>query len=131
MASNVTVYGRTQDMWTDRARDLLERRRIPHAFVDLDDPAHASAETRLAAETRHHRTPYVFAGERFLGGYAELDELDRLGQLEPTLAGEGDAPSRHARIVVASRPTEFVPPALLSPPALPADGDGDPGDGAA
>ena len=52
----------------------------------------------------------MYLGGEFVGGFAELDERERLGQLmaEPKRAGR-------AEVVIVSRTSEFVAPALSGP----------------
>jgi glutaredoxin len=104
------VFGRRVDMWTTRATDLLERAGLRHVLIDLDDPRHAGLADALVRETRRYQTPYVFVRGRYVGGYAELDELHRLGQLDAA----PQPPVGATAVVVAPRAQEFVPPALLS-----------------
>ncbi|MSP62623.1 MAG: glutaredoxin [Myxococcales bacterium] len=102
------VFGRRSDVWTNRATDLLDRVRQPYRFVDLDAREHSALTAELIRETRHHQTPYVFVRGVFVGGFAELDERERLGQLV-------DEPARRpgrTEVVIAGRETEFVAPAL-------------------
>ncbi len=117
------VFGRRLDPWTNRATDLLERVKLPYHFVDLDldVPDSDKLRAQLIHETRHYETPYVFLHGRFIGGFAELDEHERLGQLTA-------APPRPGRteVVIVARPQEFRPPALWD--RRPAPGDDDEGD---
>lgn len=109
------VYGRRSDMWTNRALDLLARERIAHAFIDLDEPANAKLANELIRDTRRYQTPYVYLRGELIGGFAELDELARLGQLDVRLGRQAARPGR-IDVVVAPREQEFVPPALVKPP---------------
>jgi glutaredoxin len=101
------VYGTVNDMWTQRAVDVLERRGIACVMIDLDAREHAGERERLIGETRRYQTPYVYLDGVFIGSYAELDERDRLGQLAAPQPGR-------TPIVVAERQQEFVPPALVT-----------------
>jgi glutaredoxin len=99
------VFGRPFDMWTNRATDLFDRLGWRYVFVDLDDPRNLGVSTRLIGETRRYQTPYVFVRGRFVGGFAEIDELERLGQLSAD-----DAKPGRTDVVVVAREQEFVPP---------------------
>ena len=107
------VYGSRNDQWTGRCTILLEQRKVDFEFVDLDQAKPPGLRERLTAETSHNMMPYVFVRGKFVGGWNELDELDRLGQLDELLAGsDASAPSGRPRIrvVAAERPGEDVPP---------------------
>jgi glutaredoxin len=105
-AQAAQVYGRATDPWTMRAASLLERRGLRCQQYDLDAPEHVALSDRLVRETRRNRAPYVFLRGRFIGGYRELDELDRLGQLDALLhGGDAERPGR-PRIVVEITPRE-------------------------
>lgn len=116
------VFGRRLDPWTNRALDLLERVKLPCQFVDLDPPENEKLVAQLIAETKCYQTPYVYVRGAFVGGFAELDERERLGQLiaEPPRRGR-------AEVVIVGRDSEFVAPALSGrkPPKLVDDDDPD------
>ena len=43
----------------------------------------------LVEKTGQQTVPQIFAGERSLGGFSDIDALDRQGRLDPILRGEG------------------------------------------
>lgn len=101
------VYGRASCPWTGRAQSLLNDAKVDYDFVDLDDPDHAHLEGRLVGQTRQNTTPWVFLRGEFVGGYHELDEIARLGQLDArTLPRDRRPPADPARpnVEVAPRP---------------------------
>ena len=51
--------------------------------IDLTSDPQRRAE--LAAETGHRTVPMIFIGERFVGGYDDLRNLDRSGELDELL----------------------------------------------
>lgn len=112
------VFGRSVDVWTSRATDLLARVKVPCHFVDLDLEGNDKLLAQLISETRHYETPYVFLRGKFIGGFAELDEHERLGQLSA-------APPRPGRteVVIVAREREFRPPALWDRRPTPGDDD--------
>lgn len=76
------IYGKESCPWTGRARTLLNESKIDFDFIELDDSENAHWEGKLAAETKQSSVPYVFLRGEFVGGYNELSEVARLGQLE-------------------------------------------------
>jgi glutaredoxin len=83
------VYGRKSCPWTGRAITLLNEGKVDFDFVDMDDSENGHFEAKLVAETKQDTIPYVYLRGGFVGGYNELNEVVRLGQLEyRTLSAE-------------------------------------------
>jgi glutaredoxin 3 len=68
-----------------RAKDLLKRKGIPfeEKLIGWDD-----AEAMQALQTRSgmRTMPQIFIGDACIGGFRELDALERSGELEKKLA---------------------------------------------
>jgi glutaredoxin len=109
------IYGRKSCPWTGRAITVLERNKIDHDFVDLDDPELENKIVGLQNETHQHTTPWVYLRGHFIGGYNALAEVERLGQLElavMTAEERDNAPAHLKSIVITPRPnTDEVAPA--------------------
>ena len=90
------VYGRATDLWTSRAVDLLRERSVAVEFVELENEEHAGLDDRLVVETKHQRAPFVFLRGQFVGGFNQLDAIDRFGQLDERTAAPGSAPKSPA-----------------------------------
>ncbi len=100
------VFGREGDLWTGRARRLLEERGVAFLYVDLDAASELRLPERLTAQTRRNEAPWIFLRGRHVGGFHELDEIERLGQLDAMLLPEserGKDPRGRTRIVIAGR----------------------------
>jgi glutaredoxin 3 len=52
---------------------------------EIDLSADPQRRAELAAETGHRTVPLIFIGERFVGGYDDLRNLDRNGELDTLL----------------------------------------------
>ena len=76
------IYGKQSCPWTGRARTMLNEGKVDFDFIELDDSENAHWEGKLAAETKQSTVPYIFLRGEFVGGYNELNEVVRLGQLE-------------------------------------------------
>jgi glutaredoxin 3 len=86
-APKVTVYTTSYCPYCVRAKALLKRKGVDfeEIAVDGDD----QRRLWLVEQTGQRTVPQIFAGERSLGGFSDLDALDRAGKLDPILRGEG------------------------------------------
>jgi len=83
--AQVRIYTKQNCPFCVRAKALLAKKGVPYQEVD----AEGNDELRIwLAETTGQKTlPQIFAGDRSLGGYSDLDALDRQGQLDAILGG--------------------------------------------
>ncbi|PRP92074.1 glutaredoxin 3 [Enhygromyxa salina] len=100
------VYGTGACPYTGRARRLLREQGLDHVYIDLDEPQHRRLEALLQTHTGQRTVPWVFVRGRFVGGYDELDQEARLGQLGTSpadrvavLAPPSETPTRPGREV--------------------------------
>jgi glutaredoxin 3 len=79
--AQVKVYTMEYCPYCVQAKNLLKRRGIAfeEIMVSTDDEAQWDALYRL---TGMKTLPLIFHGERLVGGYQELAELDRTDQLQ-------------------------------------------------
>ncbi len=82
----VTVYTKQSCPFCVRAKRLLERKGV--AYEELDVEAKDDLRLWLAEATGQKTVPQIFAGDRPLGGFSDVDALDREGKLDPILRGE-------------------------------------------
>ncbi len=81
--SKVQIYTTNWCPYCTAAKSLLDEKGVPYEEIDVTDPA-----LRMAMVERAHgrRTvPQIFIGERHVGGYDELAQLERRGQLDALL----------------------------------------------
>lgn len=76
-----------------RAQRLLEDAGIDATVTAIDEQVNAHYVRALLVETERATVPYVFIRGEYIGGYDELEQLQRLGQLEARLV----APARGRR----------------------------------
>lgn len=83
--AHVRIYTKSNCPFCVRAKALLGKKGVPYEEID----AEASDDLRVwLAETTGQKTlPQIFAGERSLGGFSDIDALDRNGELDPLLRG--------------------------------------------
>ena len=86
-APRITVYTRDNCPYCVRAKRLLDKKGFSFEEVNVGDD-----DTRrlwLVEKSGQQTLPQIFAGERSLGGFSDLEALDRDGRLDPLLRGEG------------------------------------------
>jgi glutaredoxin 3 len=82
----VTVYTKEHCPFCVRARRLLERKGV--AYLEVNVEGHEDLRNWLTEATGQKTVPQIFVGERPLGGFSDLDALDREGGLDAILRGE-------------------------------------------
>lgn len=85
-APKITVYTKQNCPYCVRAKRLLEKKGV--AFEEISVEGRDELRTWLAEKTGQLTVPQIFAGERSLGGFSDLDALDQRGELDPILRGE-------------------------------------------
>lgn len=86
MSSRVLMYCTAVCPYCVRAEQLLRKRgvsEIEKVRVDLDP----SQRETMIARTGRRTVPQIYVGERHVGGFDDLAELDREGGLVPLLQG--------------------------------------------
>lgn len=86
MSSRVLMYCTAVCPYCVRAEQLLRKRgvsEIEKVRVDLDP----SQRETMIARTGRRTVPQIYIGERHVGGFDDLAELDREGGLVPLLQG--------------------------------------------
>ena len=82
----VQVYTKQQCPYCVRAKALLSRKGVAFEEIDVE---HDDAKRAWLVEASGQRTvPQIFVDGRSLGGFTDLDALDRQGKLDPVLRGE-------------------------------------------
>ncbi len=82
----VQVYTKRNCPYCVRAKALLQRKGVPYEEIDVEDD---DAKRAWLVEASGQRTvPQIFVDGRPLGGYTDIEALDRQGRLDPILRGE-------------------------------------------
>ena len=82
--ARITIYTTAWCGFCVRAKAFLEARGLPYEEIRVDeDPAFRA---RLFDLTGRAPVPQILIGDRPIGGYAELRELERDGRLDELLA---------------------------------------------
>jgi len=86
MSAQVEMYSTGFCGYCDRARALLGRKGANVVEIKVDEkPEDRAAMLKRSGGQR--TVPQIFIGDRHVGGYAELAELDRSGELDRLLTG--------------------------------------------
>jgi glutaredoxin 3 len=83
----VRVYSKQNCPYCVRAKALLDRKQVPYEEIDVE--GNDDLRAWLVEATGQRTVPQIFAGERSLGGFTDVDAMDRQGRLDPILRGEG------------------------------------------
>ncbi|HSM93059.1 MAG TPA: glutaredoxin 3 [Anaeromyxobacteraceae bacterium] len=84
--AHVRVYSKKNCPYCVRAKALLDRKGI--AYEEIDVEGRDDLRLWLAEASGQKTVPQIFAGDRPLGGFSDIDALDKQGKLDPILRGE-------------------------------------------
>jgi glutaredoxin 3 len=85
--AKVQVYSKKNCPFCVRAKALLDRKGIPYEEIDAE--GNDALRTWLAEASGQKTVPQIFVDGRPLGGFSDIDALDKQGKLDPVLRGEG------------------------------------------
>jgi glutaredoxin 3 len=87
IAPQVLMYSTGWCPYCERARALLTRKGVTFQEIKVDeDPAQRAL---MLERSRGQRTvPQIFIGAHHVGGFTDMYELDRRGELDKLLAGD-------------------------------------------
>jgi glutaredoxin 3 len=88
--AKVIVYSQPFCGYCDAAKRLLDRKGVEYTEIDVMlDP---EQRVEMIERTGRQTVPQIFFGERHIGGFDELNALDKSGGLDKALAAESQAP---------------------------------------
>ncbi len=83
---SVQIYTKQQCPYCVRAKALLARKGVAYEEIDVE---HDDARRAWLVEASGQRTvPQIFVDGRPLGGFSDIDALERQGKLDPILRGD-------------------------------------------
>jgi len=81
----VQVYSKQNCPYCVRAKLLLQKKGVTYEEIDVEND---DAKRAWLVEASGQRTvPQIFVDGRSLGGFTDIDALDRKGELDPILRG--------------------------------------------
>jgi glutaredoxin 3 len=81
----VQMYTKQQCPYCVRAKALLQKKGV--AYEEIDVEGNDDMRIWLAEASGQKTVPQIFVDGRPLGGFADIDALDRQGKLDPILRG--------------------------------------------
>lgn len=82
-APKVVMYTTPGCPYCLAARDLLQEKGV--AYEEINVAGNAALRQEMATRSGRRTVPQVFINDRHVGGYDDLDALERSGQLDPLL----------------------------------------------
>lgn len=79
----VIVYSKDYCPYCDRAKALLKSKGVAFEAIELQD--HPGEFEKLKARTGLMTVPQIFIDEKLIGGFSDMAELDREGELDKLL----------------------------------------------
>lgn len=83
--TQVRIYTKSNCPFCVRAKALLSRKGV--AYEEIDAEGNDQLRVWLAETTGQKTLPQIFAGDRSLGGFSDVDALDKKGELDAVLRG--------------------------------------------
>jgi glutaredoxin 3 len=83
MQKEIRLYIWTHCPYCRGAKKLLDEKKLDYQAIDIFQDN--VMRKNLEKQTGHYTVPFVFVGDKFIGGYSELKALDECGQLDEML----------------------------------------------
>lgn len=82
--AKVQIYTKSNCPYCVRAKALLDRKGV--SYEEIDAEGNDALRAWLVEATGQRTVPQVFVNGRSLGGFSDIDAMDRRGELDPLLA---------------------------------------------
>ncbi|MEL6448457.1 MAG: glutaredoxin 3 [Pseudomonadota bacterium] len=83
--ADITVYSKTWCPYCNAARGLLQHKGVEFTLIDIGQVPERRDEMIARADGRS-TVPQIFIGDTHIGGYDDLEALERAGKLDSLLA---------------------------------------------
>ena len=80
---NIVVYSTNYCPYCVRAKDLLTRKGQKYTEINVEDDA--AREAMIAKAGGRRTVPQIFINDQHIGGFDDLNALDKAGKLDPLL----------------------------------------------
>lgn len=81
--AKVVIYSKNFCPYCDRAKALLKNKGVPFEERNID--GNADEIKKLMEKTSWRTFPQIFIGEKFIGGFDDMNALDKTGELDKLL----------------------------------------------
>jgi glutaredoxin 3 len=85
-APRITIYTTSYCPYCVQAKALLSRKGV--SFEEIPVEGQDALRAWLVERSGQRTVPQIFVGDRSLGGFSDIDALDREGALDPILRGD-------------------------------------------
>jgi glutaredoxin 3 len=82
---SVTIYTTPYCGFCHAAKRLLAHKGA--AYNEIDVSGNPALRQEMMQKAGRHTVPQIWIGEHHVGGFDDIDDLDRRGKLDPLLAG--------------------------------------------
>jgi len=83
--ARIQIYTKSNCPFCVRAKALLDKKRV--SYEEIDAESRAELRNWLAETTGQKTVPQIFVDGKPLGGFSDIDALDKQGRLDAVLAG--------------------------------------------
>lgn len=83
--AEVIIYSTTHCGFCQRAKQLLERKKIPYTEIDVTNDT--ALREKMEADSGRRTVPQIFIDGKHIGGCDDLYALDKDGGLDTLIAG--------------------------------------------
>lgn len=87
--AHIQMYSIEYCPFCSAAKALLQRKGIDYTNHDLSDLPDRDLRAKVMEVSGRTTVPQIFIGDRHIGGYTDLDALDRSGELDRLIEGRG------------------------------------------
>ena len=84
--ARIQIYTKSACPYCVRAKALLDRKGV--AYEEIDAEGEPALRDWLVVATGQRTVPQIFVDGRSLGGFSDIDALDKQGRLDAILRGE-------------------------------------------
>lgn len=84
----VIIYTLSTCPWCHKAKDLLDQKHVKYEEIvvdKMDDKKKEETRNMLLEKTGQKTFPQIFINDKSIGGYSDLEALDKNGELDKLL----------------------------------------------
>lgn len=82
--TKIEMFSKASCVYCDRAKNLFNQKGVEFTVYNVLEEEHMLEMQRRAPDAR--TVPQIFIADELIGGFSDLDALDKAGSLDPMLA---------------------------------------------